>query len=177
MPSGLYLPTSRISNPLNDRALGKGELYNLDLDQLVGFQFNPTSLEWTRQFAWGEVRWQGDSSGGDLQYLSTGPRHVELSLLYMADPGSPDINYVAPLIISSPNNKFDFVALRQTLESWEQPLPGKKRPSRIRIIFGENSFDCVITSSTFRITTFFEDLSAREAVYTAEFREWLPLEQ
>lgn len=175
MPT-LFIPTSReLFSPSGSVQLAKGQLYNLDLNEYIGFQFNPTSFDWNQQFAWAETVWVGDDHGGDLLFSYVGPRKTELSLLYMADPGSPDIHWSVSERLSSGALKFDFQALRQALERWQQKITGKGRPSRIRIIVGPNYLDGVITAIGFKISEFFEDLSAREALVTLEFREWLPL--
>ena len=42
----------------------------------------------------------------------------------------------------------DFAGLRLMIESWEAVIPDLGRPSRIRVILGNNYFDCVITHSS-----------------------------
>jgi hypothetical protein len=175
MPS-LFLPTSHEAfSQANARQLAKGQIYNLDLDEYIGFQFNPTAFEWARQIGWAETIWQGDDRGGDLLFTHIGPRKFEVSLLYMADPGSPDFTWSVPERLSNSDVKSDFQALRKALERWEKKLDGRGRPSRVRVIVGPNYFDGVMTQLGFKITEFFEDLSAREALVSLEFREWLPL--
>jgi len=175
MPS-LYIPTSREAFSLvNATKLEKGQLYNLDLDEYVGFQFNPTAFEWGQAIGWAETIWQGDDHGGDLLFTHIGPRKLEVSLLYMADPGTPDFTWSVSERLANSKLKFDFQALRKTLERWQNKLDGKGRPSRMRIVVGPNYFDGIITTLGFKITEFFEDLSAREALVSLEFREWLPL--
>ena len=175
MPS-LVLPSmGGVLPSINATKLTKGQLYNLDLNEYIGFQFNPTTFEWGQQIGWVETIWQGDDHGGDLQFTHIGPRTCEISLLYMADPGTPDLTWSVPERLSNGTTKFDFQALRKALERWNSKVVGKGRPSRIRIIVGPNYLDGVIKVPVFKITEFFEDLSVREAQVTLEFREWLPL--
>lgn len=170
----LFIPTSsNKAAPFTSIVLSKGQLYNLDLDEFVGFQFNPTDLEWSRSFNWAVHRWQGDNSGGDAQFLNTEPRKIELTLQFVADPSAPDIEYSVSERIYDTDGLVDFQAIRDTIERWEGPVEGKGRPSRVGIIMGENMFEGRIETSTFRISAFFPDLKPRRAMLTLEFAEWI----
>lgn len=177
----IYLPTSGEDRRLSleiftNTSLQKGQLYNLDLNEYLGFQFNPTTFEWSRDINWSEQNWVGGTRGGDLQFISLGPRLIELELLYIVDPRAPKVSYESDFAVIDPKDELvDFQAIRSTIEKWEELLDGIRRPSRVKIIVGPNGFEGVITSSTFRITEFFEDLTAKEALFLLEFREWQPL--
>lgn len=171
----LFIPTAgRNTTSLESTRIAKGQLYNLDNNQKLGFQFNPESFEWERNFNFAETSFIGDESGGDIMYLNTGPRTFELVLVYAADPGAPSIEYESNFIVSSNFLRMDFQAIRYTIEEWEKKIPGLGRPSRIRVIIGPNYFDGVIRSSKFRIGEFFPDLSAQQALVALRFREWNP---
>ena len=170
----LFIPTSsNSSTPFTSIMLDKGQIYNMDLNESIGFQFNPTELEWSRGFNWVVHKWQGDFSGGDAQFLSTEPRKIELTLQFVADPSAPDLWYETPEDLLDTDNLVDFNAIRGVIERWEGPVAGKGRPSRIGIIMGENIFEGRIMTSTFRISAFFPDLTPRRAMFTLEFEEWI----
>jgi hypothetical protein len=168
----LYIPT--IDHRVNAEAVqyAKGELYNLDLNEFIKFQFNPNSFEWHRDIKWGEHNWVGNSRGGDVQFINLGPRIGELELLFMSDPTSPSIDYSSDYNIMN-SGLVNFSAIEYTIEKWISPLPLNKRPSRIALIIGNNIFKCVILSYDMRITEFFRDLSPKEAFLGLELREWL----
>jgi hypothetical protein len=170
----LVVPTLSMGrSQLETQNLVKGQLYNMDLNQKLWFQFNPTFFEWERGFNWVDIAFYGDETGGDADFISTGARTFELVLLYMADPGSPEIlSEGVPYNVKGGGINMDFQAIRANLELWESKLPNKGRPSRIKVIVGPNSFECLIRSSKFRITEFFRDLTAREVEITLRFREW-----
>lgn len=171
----LFVPTSTM--PITAVSVTKGQLYNLDDDEFLSFQFNPETFMWERKTEWGDLSFYGDDSGGERKYLLTKPREFDLSLLYVADPGAPDIAYQTagdnPLSQNvSAGVSMDFKFIQDVIERWESKRPDKHRPSRIMVILGDRSFSAVIVSSQFKIVEFFSDLSAREALLTLEFREW-----
>lgn len=173
----LYLPTT--DNPITDvftnTNLKKGQLYNIDNNEFLGFQFNPTSFEWSRSMKWAEINWIGNTDGGQLQFVGVGPRTLELSLIYISEPSAPRVSYESSDPVVRSDGLVDFEAIRDTIERWEEIIEGKGRPARIGIMVGPNVFEGVITATNFRITEFFEDLTAREAMFNLEFREWRPV--
>ncbi len=170
----LFLATSG-SAPIPDNIarLTKGELYNLDLNESLGFQFNPERLRTDKNFEWLDVAWLGSKDGGDLQYKGSGPTTFDLDLRFVALPGAPRIQSDAGERVSpSDDLPMDFEAIEETLRRWSQDVEGKRRPSRIKVILGERAFNCVITRIGSEVTAFFEDLTAREAILTIGFRQW-----
>jgi len=172
----LFIPTRDLDIEIYTNAtIQKGQLYNLDLDQWINFQFNPTAFEWGRETKWSEHNFVGGLNGGDLQFINVGPRKVDLDLLFIADPRAPLVNYEANFNILDANGLVDFQAVKETIEAWEELLPQLLRPSRIAIVVGPNVFEGVILNSQMRITEFFEDLTPKEAMLTIGFREWIPV--
>lgn len=172
----LFIPTSSGSDPpFSNIQLIKGQLYNLDLNEFIGFQFNPREFVWTQNINWSEIIWNGDFSGGDLYFINRGPVTFDLSLLYIANPGTPNINYDVPENIVPEGLIVEFEQIRVALERWTDPVSGLGRSSRIRVIIGPNYFDIVMTSLGFRIGQFFEDLSAQESSINIGCREWLTI--
>ena len=170
----ITIPTN-ISNTVSSPvSVKKGQIYNLDTNEFIGFQFNPRDVIWSRQINYADISWKGSNKGGDIEYLNSGPRKMEISLQYMADPGSPDIDYH----INSNNGisthilKMDFQVLLETIERWEEVIEDKGRPSRLKIIMGSNGFNCVVINSEIRISETFSDLSVREGFITLRLREW-----
>jgi hypothetical protein len=171
---GLFIPTSGAARPsYQDVHLTKGQLYNLDRDEFLTFQFNPATFAWERDTRWAEITFKGDDTGGDLQYLNTGPRTFDLPLLYIADPGAPEVIYQAAQNDMFGHTVADFEFLQKLIESWEAALTDKRRPSRIKVILGQKrSFECVIKNSEYQLIEFFDDLTVREGLITLEMREW-----
>lgn len=169
----LFIPTSGNSvPPFTGIQLAKGQLYNLDLDRFVNFQFNPDTYENQQEDTWLPLSWYGDATGGDLVYVGSGPRTFELPLLFVADPSAPRVEYNTEYPLSNPTLRFDFDALEKEINRWGQKIPQFGRPSRIRVIFGPSYFDGVILSKTFRKTSFFPDLTTKEGMLMLRFREW-----
>ena len=170
----LFIPTAtQAPIPFAGWPTQKGQLYNLDTNDYISFQFNPDSFDWEQVFNWAEITWQGDYHGGDLQFINAGPHTFDLPLQFLADPGAPKIGYNTPSRISTDMNKFDFGELKRTLDDWNKPIEGKGRPARIKVIMGENKFDGVVTRWKFRILDFFPDMTAKEVLMTISFREWV----
>ena len=166
----LHIPIGKDRLPHGDMPLTKGQLYNLDNDEWIDFQFNPEFFEWDQAINWKDFTHKGDPSGGDLQFLNIGPRTFDLALIYAADPGAPEIKRDIGL---DGGDEMTFERIEEVMENWRQLLPEKKRPSRIKVIIGSRTFDCIVENIRMRITEWFDDLTAREALLTLEFREWL----
>jgi hypothetical protein len=171
----LFLPTrdEDVSTIYTDVEFKRGQLYNIDNNQYLNFQFNPTSFEWARDVKWSERNWVGSTRGGDVQFINIGPRRLSLELLFVADPRAPEVNFEADFPVIDQHGLVDFKSITDTIENWIELIEGVKRPSRIGIIVGPNVFEGVLLNITPRITDFFEDLSAKEALLLLEFREWL----
>ena len=169
----LFMPTSDYSVPIQSLPrLAKGQLYNLDSNCFIGFQFNPEKFDYRREFNWAVNSCNGDESGGDLLYLNSGPFVFDLALLFIADPGAPEMEYDTANSLSSPDLKMDFRALAREINDWMAIIPSLGRPSRIRVIFGELHFDGVVTSLELNENNHFPDLSVREGLIELRFREW-----
>jgi len=172
----LFLPSSRESIvPFSDINLIKGQLYNLDLDEKISFQFNPEAFTYEKSFNWATVAWKGSEDGGDLQYLNTGPIGFDLPLIFAVEPGAPIVTSesVEERVSQGSDLPADFEKIEEALNRWEKPLENKGRPSRLRIIMGPRNFDGVISKLTVRITEYFPDLTAREVLFTIGFRQWV----
>ena len=171
--------TSKSYPAFNGIKILKGQLYNLDSDEFLGFQFNPQTFVWGRESMWNPSTFLGDMSGGDLSYIRIGAREFDLNLIFRADPSAPDVQIRIeegqPILNSvSSNLSMDFQVIRSLIEKWEGMVEGKRRASVIKMIMGPNDFDCVITESSFRLVDFFgRDLTVREAIITLSFREWV----
>lgn len=173
----LFIPTSGARrDQYIERMTGKGQLYNLDLDEFITFQFNPTQFSWSRETNWQDVSYYGDSSGGDIQYINTKAREIDLPLLYIAAPGAPEIQFkskAAGVYADNPSNQVvDFTIVKNIIERWEEKIEGVNRPSIIMIIFGELVFTGVIKNTNYKLIECFEDLSPKESLLTLEFRDW-----
>ncbi len=170
---GLFLPTSGTSTiPFSSQRLSKAQIYCLDTNEFLNFQFNPSTFQWERDINWAETNWRNNDFGGDIEFINSGPRTFDLPLLYIADPGAPDIEYQPANNATAPGGRKDFEFIESLFERWASMLPAKKRPSRVRVMFGPRSFEGVIVHLDHRIVETFEDLSVREGLITVSFREW-----
>ena len=170
----LFIATG--SPPALSDTLSKGLLQNLETGEWMDFQFNPETFEYGRDQNWGESLWKGDERGGDLQYVNTGPHAFDLSLLYVADPSAPNVPHNASVRVSpAPDDSrlpVSFERIEQVIYKWTEPLADLGRPPRIGISIGPREFKGVILNHQSRITEFFSDLTAREALLNIRFREW-----
>lgn len=167
----LYIPTSTSEFKHYTAApLSKGQLYNLDDDRKLGFQFNPEELNWSQETGWIEV-------ANDLAFVRRKPKTFEMDLLYVADPTAPDFEVDnTALPVMSGDVKADVDKLVAELDNWCEPRTDTGRPSRVMIIWGANwSFTGVIMSINPKLTYFFRDLSTRQGMISISFREWEPV--
>lgn len=173
----LYIPTTeeRREVVFANINLAKGQLYNLDLNEYLGFQFNPNSFSWEQSLNWAQFTWIGDVRGGNVHFGNLGPNVLDLELVYVADPKAPKVNYDALEPINDGSDVVDFQSIREMIDRWSQLLEGRQRPSRVAVIIGPNTFECIITKKSFTINSFFPDLSAEEAIIELEMREWRPI--
>jgi hypothetical protein len=169
----LFMPTSNYSAPpfTSDR-LVKGQLYNLDLDRMLGFQFNPENLEYGWSINWATLTSNRDDTGGDLYYLNSTAEEFEIPLLFAADPGAPDLRYRTNRSLSTSDLKMDFHAIVDEIREWCAPIRELGRPSRVRVIFGKTYFDAVILSVNVKQSEHFPDLAVWEGMIGVRFRKW-----
>lgn len=174
----LFIPTSGAAPiPFAGWPTKKGQLYNMDNNEKLSFQFNVETFEWEQKFNWAEITWKGSVSGGDLDFINSGPRTFDLPLLFLGDPGAPEIEYEIgddnPVVRQVPGNiKMDFEFIQKLIERWTWVMPHKGRPPRIKVVIGTRWFEGVIEELNFKLIDFFPDLTVKEALMTISFREW-----
>lgn len=163
--------------PRSGERIDKGQLYNLELDEKLGFQFNPEQIQWEQELRWAERSSIGRDTGGSKFFLNSGSRRLELNLLFMAEPGAPSIDYYVQPPIQMRTEfgaELDFVVA--VLERWKKKIPDKGRPGVLAFVVGEanpNNMKCVIRRMGVRIIDQFPDgLSTREGMITLELIEW-----
>lgn len=172
----LFVPIPKsLLTQIGTDAVAKGQVYNLDLDQYFNFQFNPKMFEYEQKFNWRTAKYKGDFSGGNKDFISTDPITFELELIFVADPGAPSIEYNTPEVISPKGSvqRVDFGELLKVLRRWCSQVEGLNRPSRMKVIMGDNDIDCVIRTYKVSQKEFFEDATVREGVLLIEFEEWI----
>ena len=170
----IFIPTSTIGdNDFTNMSITKGQLYNLDKNEFITFQFNPENFVWSQEINWANITWKGNLNGGTEDFINIQPTVFELPLLFVADPGSPDIAYNVDEILSNSLVSMDFEEVEKMFKRWNQPIDGLNRPSRVRVIFGPRYFDIVFTSLKYRTNYMFPDLTTREGIVTLGCREWL----
>ena len=173
---GLFIPTSSISTaaPFSEDNLQKGILTNLDNNEFISFQFNPETFDYEQAFNWDEISWKGSQSP-DLDFVSSGSREFDLTLVFVHEPSAP------PMEIGLNNGygkgETDFETIEFMLDQWCRIVPGKARPARINLSFGDaRYFNVVITNKKIGIIEAFPDLSAKIAKLRLELKEWEPLQ-
>lgn len=178
---GLFVPTSKLTvddQVFTNVGLTKGQIYNLDNQEFLCFQFNPSSFEWEKNINWSRINWFNSVNGGELQYINQGPKLFDLSLIYVSEPGAPELRYNTPDVVVpgySEDRIVSFEAIVAVIDRWTAPIEGIGRPARLAVIIGPNRFEGVIMKYNFRITEFFHNLTAREGRLVIEFEEWIPV--
>ena len=182
MPN-LFIPIPGSSSiPFAGWPTTKGQLYALDLQEKITFQYNPKTFKYGFETKWSRITYKGDFSGGDLDFNFVNPINFDLELLFIADPGAPLIDYDTydskAIIISADNanpsnHLFDYDELIRMFNFWwKRPVPGLNRPSRIQIVMGSRTYNGVITEVSIEELEYFKDLSVKEAKITLTFEEW-----
>lgn len=174
---GLFLPTSGSAQvPVSSSAVRKGQLYNLDLDEKISFQFNPQPISWRRRTSYAEFYSHGETSGGDIEFLFTGPRQLELDLIFTDEPGAPALDYYVqpPREGNSAEFGADFEFVVRLFERWMEPSAesGNRIPLLRLILAASTNITGIITAVEPQIVNQFEDGSVREGRITLEFRQW-----
>lgn len=172
----LFVPSSSgaIAQPFSVDNVVRGRLTNLANGEWIGFQYNPVSFEYERDFNWGDVTWRGSEHGGEVDYMGSGPHTFDLTLDFVSEPAANPMFADTALTIPQPNYQMDFENLEKTIIKWTEPLPAKRRPARINVSMGPRFFNALILNYKFKIIDFHEDLTARRGRLVLEFREWEP---
>lgn len=174
----LFVPTGIAESfeHFDRRTVVKGQLYNLDEQRIIGFQFNPEMLDINEEFGWTETGFRGAPSV-DLAYTGTKLRTFDLTLRYVADPIAPDFetsNTITPVKVDYV--KADFDKILAELRHWMEPLEGKGRPCRAAVIFGDpHNYEGVITALNPSYKRMFDNATARYSELRISFKEWSPL--
>jgi|GEM_PF-3317074 len=171
----LFVPTG-IAEHFQERSVVKGELYNLDENRTIGFQFNPETLDINEEFGWTETGFRGHPSV-DMAYTGTKPRTFDLNLRWVADPIAPNFETQnTNLSVKVDYMKADFDKIMEELRLWMAPIPDKGRPCMVQVIFGvAHSYIGVITSMTPSYKRMFDNATARYSELRISFKEWSPL--
>jgi len=168
----LFIPTSGEVDSINGGPVTRGQLYNLDKDRFFRFQFNPETYDWRQEWNWKPIQGNRDDTGGDLYFLNSGPRLMDLPLRFIADPGAPDLVYDTDHDLSTENLKMDFFSIMAEFRYWLRPIREKGRPCRLLVMFGKESLPCVITAMEVSQEDHFADLTVRAATIVLRLREW-----
>jgi hypothetical protein len=172
----IFVPTDSIDLKDQDffeRYVTVGELYNLDADSKVLFQFNKDEFEESRSINWAQISSVGANSN-QFQYINRGSRQFELPLLFIADKGMPPVKidgFMSPFVTSE-DLTVDIDVLYQELDSWTEELPSLGRPSFIKIFICSMEYTGFIKELRRRVLDSFEDGSTRRALITIQFQEW-----
>jgi len=174
----LYIPSPRLSyrTDFSEVPVKTGQLYNLDDDKSISFQFNPSEFSWQEEHNWSTQKYTGNP-GKQLQYLGCTGRVFTLELEFHADPWFPRVQLsgdVDPSITPDPDRTaVDFDKLVDEFRSWIKERPDKKRPSYIRIILpNKEEFDGIVRSATKQILSVYADGVVQHGKLIFNFEEW-----
>lgn len=171
----LYLPTSKSFTGTLDyfeAYVKKGQLYNLDDDRKVWFQFNPRNFEWSRVIKWTDQSFIGAPSIHH-QYLGRGQREFELTLLYIGDFGMPEVEIKNTRHDIKPGDvEVDFDELVREIDAWTEEREDYGRPSFIGIYIANEEFRGFIRDIKKRVIDQYKDQSTRRGEVTIRFQEW-----
>lgn len=169
----LIIPTS-LDGHYTEESMVKGQLYNLDDDEYIGFQFNPEAFEFSQDDAWSETNWTGQPRS-DYGYLGKGQNTFDLSMRYIADPGAPDFESDCYINVKPTGVKADFDRILFMVDRWRNRRPETGMPSRMIVVFGSiRQFTGIISNRKAQVISSFKDMSTREGIITLQFREWEP---
>jgi len=174
MPITFKFPIRNILPHQASPKIARGQLYNIDDNEFFNFQFN-CSPETLREFNWSDDAWLGQEYTHS-QFLGSGQTQFELPLQFVVAPGAPTVeNNCNPSLTGEDRqgNSFVFIeVIIQTINRWTAIRPDKRRPSLIRVILGDQSFDGRITLIGIRGEDRFTDGQLRRATIRIGFQEW-----
>lgn len=172
--------------------IARAQLYNLDDNTYFNLQFNPQTLEPSREYGWSEEGWTG-SDKIDLQFLGVGQTELEVVSDWLVDPAAPLVrhNLDRPLtyddkqlrkalveegfgaIEGAGNWLVKIEEVIKTVEGWGALREDKRRSSLVRVIIGDNwYYNGRMTRLTARIDERFANGVIRRASIRIGFKEW-----
>lgn len=162
---------SRLREPI-----ARAQLYNLDDNTYFNLQFNPQTLEPSREYGWSEEGWTG-SDKIDLQFLGVGQTELEVVSDWLVDPAAPLVrhNLDRPLTYDdgADNKLLKIEEVIKTIENWGALREDKRRSSLVRVIIGDNwYYNGRMTRLVAHIDERFADGTIRRAGFSIGFKEW-----
>lgn len=158
------------------RHIARAQAYNLDDQKAFNFQFNPQTLEPSRDYGWAEDGWTG-SDKIDIQFLGVGQTELEVTSDWLVDPAAPLIRHDTGRPVTyedrSGNKLIKIEEIIKVLEKWGSIRVRERRSSLIRIIIGDNwYYNGRMTRLSFRIDERFADGTIRRGSMRIGFKEW-----
>jgi hypothetical protein len=178
VPLPFHIPNSDISR-YQELKISRGQLYNLTLDELLIFQFNPEAMIVKASDEWVPVGM--GVKGRDMAFVSEGKDKFELQLLFMADPGAPDVisrNVQESLTwrgTAAGSGKADFDNIVAMIDRWRKPQPQTGQPSRLMVAYGCGAWEGIIRERRIDYQARFATGSTRAGMLTLKFEEWTPI--
>jgi hypothetical protein len=167
----LFIPTSNLLDrpSLAEQYVQVGELYNLDDNKKIKFQFNPQEYEFGKTYNWAAIDSIGAPSAR-YHYLGQKDDMFELQLLFIADLGMPPVvlEGIPNSLITPDEVVVDFDELFKELQLWNDERPAEGRPSYMRIIIGTDTIEGVITNMRKRVLDQFSNLKTRRGQITIQ---------
>lgn len=173
----LFVPDPTGRQGFDARSIYKGQIYNVDDNEKMSFQFNPEAFRWTSTDVW--VPTGIGVFGRDVSYVREESSEFGLTLLFVADPGAPALKSEGVKEDISPVQdgiQADFDQVVVMLDRWRARRPDSGRPSLLKLIISPGLyFDAVITKVERAILERFEDGSTREGQLDMNFLVWKPI--
>jgi hypothetical protein len=171
MPLTFKFPIRNILPHKASPKIARGQLYNIDDNEFFNFQFN-CSPETLREFNWSDDAWLGQEYTHS-QFLGSGQTQFELPLQFIVAPGAPIVeNNCNPSLVDPQSGLLFIEQVVATINRWTAIQPDKRRPSLIRVILGDRSFDGRIVLIGIRDDDRFADGRLRRATIRIGFKEW-----
>ncbi|MCK9568835.1 hypothetical protein M0R72_07840 [Candidatus Pacearchaeota archaeon] len=177
MPLTFKFPIRNILPHKATPKIARGQLYNIDDNEFFNFQFN-CSPETLREFNWADDQWLGREETHS-QFLGSGQTQFELPLQFLVAPGAPIVENNCNPSLSETSNNPKYPASLLIIENviaainrWTAIRPDKRRPSLIRVILGDRSFDGRIVLIGIRDDDRFANGRLRRATIRIGFKEW-----
>ncbi len=177
----LFIPTSDLGlsdsyalQDYYDRYPFKGQLYNLDDNKKIWFQFNPEEHEDSIPIRWADIKSLGTPSN-QYQYLGESGSSFDLTLLFIADIHMPKVKTQGAVDpnITPDGQAVSFKALYNEIRSWVKPREDTGLPSMISIIFNDDfAYEGFVRELRKRILDQYENGITRRATITLQFQEW-----
>lgn len=171
----ISFPIRIVTGDQVNRPTVQAQLYNLDNDEFLNFQFMPRDASST-DVNWSEEGWRG-SDRTHRQFLGVSQASVEISADFWVDPGAPNISCSTDPPVNytdtAGNSLVSIESLVVVLNSWWLNISETEgRPALLRFIRPEGSLDGIVTRFGYTPQERFPDGTIRRVTINIGFRQW-----